>query len=211
MGLSHLSTGDLFRQAIATGSELGRRVEPILDRGELVPDEVTVGVVRERLELPDAADGVVLDGFPRTVSQAEALEELLSDRGQRLDGVLYIQVGEEELIRRLSGRRICRNCGTNYHVHFRPPGQEGVCEVCGGELYQRDDDRPETVRHRIEVYLKETSPLIEFYRRRGLLREIDGEGEIEAVQQRLWEAVERLAGKGFPGALSDGGSSETSR
>ena len=186
-------------------------MEPILDRGALVADEVTVGVVRERLELPDAADGVVLDGFPRTVSQAKALEGLLSDRGQRLDGVLYIQVGEEELIRRLSGRRTCRNCGTNYNVHFRPPAQEGVCEICGGELYQRDDDRPETVRHRIEVYLKETSPLIELYRRRGLLREIDGEGEIETVQQRLWEAVERLAGKGFPGALSDGGSSETSR
>ncbi|MFQ5945363.1 MAG: adenylate kinase [Anaerolineae bacterium] len=211
LGLLHLSTGDLFREAIATGSDLGRQVEAILDRGELVPDKVTVGMVRERMELPDAADGVVLDGFPRTVSQAEALEELLSDRAQRLDGVLYIQVGEEELIRRLSGRRICRNCGTNYHVQFRPPRQEGVCDICGGVLYQREDDRPETVRHRIQVYLEATSPLIEYYRRRGLLREIDGEGEIEAVQQRIGEAVERPAGKGFPGSLSDGGSVGTPR
>ncbi len=186
-------------------------MEPILDRGELVPDDITVEMVRERLEAPDAADGVVLDGFPRTVGQAEARGALLGERAQRLDGVLYIQVGEEELVRRLSGRRSCRDCGTNYHVTFRPPRQEGVCDICGGELYQRDDDRPETVRHRIGVYLKETSPLIAYYRGRGLLREIGGEGEVDAVQQRIREVAEALAGSGFSEAPSVGGSEGTPR
>lgn len=167
-------------------------MEAILEQGELVPDDVTVGMVRERLERPDASEGVVLDGFPRTVAQAQALDDLLRDHSQKLDGVLYIQVGEEELVRRLSGRRICRNCGTNYHVIFRPPRQEGVCDICEGELYQREDDKPETVRRRIEVYLRQTSPLIEPYRHRGLLREVDGEGEIEVIHQRLLEAARAL-------------------
>lgn len=177
----HISTGDIFRAAVQAGTELGRKAREYLDAGRLVPDEITIEIIRERLKQPDCSRGFLLDGFPRTLPQAEALDRLLADLGTHLDVVLYIRVSPEVLVERLTGRRVCRNCGATYHVLFQPPRLPGVCDRCGGELYQRSDDTAETVRGRLEVYMGQTAPLLEYYRERGLLKEIDGEQEIEAV------------------------------
>ncbi|NPV30141.1 MAG: adenylate kinase [Firmicutes bacterium] len=177
----HISTGDIFRAAVQAGTELGRKAREYLDAGRLVPDEITIEIIRERLKQPDCSRGFLLDGFPRTLPQAEALDRLLADLGTHLDVVLYIRVSPEVLVERLTGRRVCRNCGATYHVLFQPPRLPGVCDRCGGELYQRSDDTAETVRDRLEVYMSQTAPLLEYYRERGLLKEIDGEQEIEAV------------------------------
>jgi adenylate kinase len=166
-----------------------------MDKGELVPDEVTISMVMDRLSRPDAkARGVVLDGFPRTLTQARALDEALAEQGQRLAVVPFIQVGDDEVIKRLTGRRVCRSCGAVYHLVFNPPKQDGVCDKCGhseggGELYQRDDDRPETVRHRLYTYYKETGPLIGYYFAKNLLAEVDGEQGIKEVQEDLLRVV----------------------
>jgi adenylate kinase len=183
--IPHIATGDIFREAIKAGSELGRQAKSYLDAGELVPDAVTVGIVRECLQEQGCMAGFLLDGFPRTIPQAEALEQLLGDLSMNLDLVLNIKVAPAALTERLTGRRICRQCGASYHLLFNPPKQEGVCDRCGGELYQRSDDTIETVSDRLRVYTDKTAPLLEFYRQRGLLREIDGEPGIDAV----WDEI----------------------
>jgi adenylate kinase len=179
--IPHIATGDIFREAIKAGTDLGRQAKSYLDAGELVPDAVTIGIVRERVQALDCKPGFLLDGFPRTIPQAEALEQLLADLSMKLDLVLNIKIAPEVLVERLTGRRICRQCGTPYHVVFNPPKQDGICDRCGGELYQRSDDTVETVGDRMRVYTNKTAPLLEFYRQRGLLREVDGEAGIDAV------------------------------
>jgi adenylate kinase len=180
-GLPHISTGDMFRRAVADKTELGLEAKGYMNRGELVPDEVVIGIVKQRLEEPDCAAGFLLDGFPRNVAQAEALEAALAGNNKEIDKVLNIEVGQEELIRRLTGRRTCRACGKVYHLIFSPPRAETVCDVCGGELWQREDDAEDTVRNRLEVYRRETAPLIEYYAPRGRLVSIDGEQPVDKV------------------------------
>lgn len=187
-----VSTGDLFRRAMAESTPLGVEAKAYIDRGDLVPDEVTVGMVRKRLGEGDCEDGVILDGFPRTVPQADALEELLKDMDRRLDAALYIEVSREELLRRLGGRWTCRECGEVYHEIYDPPEKEGVCETCGGDLYQRSDDTPEAQEQRIKVYMEETAPLYDYYEEKGQLVKIDGEQEIDAVQEGIRKAVASL-------------------
>ena len=186
-GIPHISTGEMFRKAIANQTPLGMEVKQYLDSGRLVPDDLTIRIVRERLAEADAANGFLLDGFPRTLAQAEALDQMLRDIGKPLDVVLYIHVPQEVLLSRLTGRRVCRACGATYHVVFQPPQREGVCDHCGGELYQRSDDTEEAVRTRLEQYAQ-TAPLVEYYRERGLLRQVDGEQPIETV----WSEVRRI-------------------
>ncbi len=194
LGVPHVSSGDLFRDHLGRKTELGLLAKEYMDRGDLVPDDVTVGMVVERIGRPDCRDGVILDGFPRTLSQAAALDSALAERGQGVTVVPLIQVADEEIVKRLTARRVCRNCGAVYNLVFNPPSVEGVCDACGGELYQRDDDNPETVRNRLFTYYKETSPLIGYYFAKDLLAEIDGELAIEAVQADL-RAVVEAAGK----------------
>lgn len=189
-GVAQLSTGELFREAVAAGAPLGLLARARMEAGELVPDDVTIGLVAECLERPEARKGFVLDGFPRTVAQAEALDRLLEERVLLLDRVVLFRVGEAELIRRLTGRRVCRRCGRNYHVLFSPPAQAGVCGACGGELYQRRDDEEAAVRRRLEVYEQDTQPLVAYYRRRGLLREVSGEGPVDQVSEAVLRAAE---------------------
>jgi adenylate kinase len=193
LGLPHVASGDLFRENIGNETELGLLAQGYIDRGQLVPDDVTIAMVRERLQQPDCHDGVILDGFPRTLAQAETLDKMLASGGRALTGVLYINVPDEELVRRLSGRRICRQCQAPYHTVFSPPAEEGVCDECGGRLYQRDDDRPETLRARLKVYHQQTSPLIDYYRQAGLLVEVDGARDIETVNAALLDAIRSLA------------------
>lgn len=189
MGLVHVASGDLFREALAAQTPLGRQAQQYMERGELVPDDLTVRMVLERMAQPDCQAGVVLDGFPRTVAQAEALDQALAAQGKQVDAVLLIAVSDEVVLERLTGRRICRNCQAPYHIVFNPPAAEGRCDRCGGPLYQRDDDREETVRRRLEVYQAQTAPLISYYRQRGLLREVDGSGDLEAVATRLRQVL----------------------
>ena len=196
LGIAHVASGDLFRKAMEEGTELGLVAKSYIDRGALVSDEVTIAMILERLDEPDCRNGVILDGFPRTIEQAKALEEALAERGEAIAAVLHIRVSNKAIVERLSGRRICRNCQANYHVVFNPPKRAGVCDLCGGELYQREDDRPETVRKRLEVYLAQTAPLIEYYREAGLLTEIDGEQDIEGVIADLMAAIERSGFRG---------------
>lgn len=190
--LPHVASGDLFRENLKNKTELGLLANRYIAKGELVPDDITIAMIRDRLERQDCENGVILDGFPRTLAQAESLKEILAGMGRTLDGVLYIAVPDEKLVCRLSGRRICRRCQTPYHILFNPPQKHGVCDTCGGELYQRDDDKPETVRARLKVYHQQTSPLINFYRQSGLLTEVDGSGDIENVSSALYEATHSL-------------------
>lgn len=190
--IPHVASGDLFREALKGDTPLGREAKAYIDRGELVPDSVTIAMVRERLAAPDSERGVILDGFPRTVEQAGALDQILAERGHRLDLVIFIQVRPEVLLERLSGRWVCRDCQGVYHTLSNPPATTGVCDACGGRLYQRPDDRPETQGRRIEVYLKQTAPLIGYYRERGLLVEVNGDADISRVQQELQQAVARV-------------------
>ena len=179
--IPHISTGDMFRAAMKEGTELGLQAKSFMDQGALVPDEVTIGIVRERLSKPDCDKGFLLDGFPRTVPQAEALDALLADLDKSVEHVVNIQVEQEELIKRLTGRRICKECGTAYHLVFNPPAKDGVCDKDGGELYQRADDNPETVTNRLEVNMKQTQPLLDFYDQKGVLMNIDGQQDITKV------------------------------
>jgi adenylate kinase len=190
LGTPHVASGDLFREALKAETELGLLAKSYMDRGELVPDDVTIAIVRERLLRPDCKKGIILDGFPRTIEQAEALEELLSEQGKAIDVALLIDASDEELVRRLSSRWICRNCQAVYNVISNPPEEAGKCDACGGELYQRSDDVPETVRNRIRVYWEQTSPLIDHYRDEGLLITIKSEGGIEHVQTKILEALQ---------------------
>jgi adenylate kinase len=195
LGLPQVATGDLFRQHIKNETELGQLAQRYMDAGELVPDAVTVNMVRERLAMPDCAKGALLDGFPRTISQAEALDELLAESSQKISVVPFIRVSPEVLLARLSGRWTCPQCGRVYHTLFQPPKVAGVCDFDGSALYQREDDTEETQRRRIVVYFENTEPLLDYYRRRGLLAEVDGEQSIEGVQKDLAATI-REAGCG---------------
>ncbi len=183
--IPHISTGDIFRKAVKEGTPLGQKAKSYMDAGLLVPDEVVVGIVQERLEMDDCIDGFILDGFPRTVAQADSLAEILKEKGQYIDAVINIVVPEDILVQRLTGRRVCRNCGATYHVHFTPPAQAGICDKCGGELYQRDDDKEDTVRKRLAEYLDKTSPLIAYYQDKGILKNIDGAQSADAVLEEI--------------------------
>lgn len=180
-GVPHISTGDMFRAAIKNGTDLGLRAKAFMDEGALVPDEVTIGIVRERLSKDDCKEGFLLDGFPRTVAQASALEEILQELDRQLDHVLYIKVPREDLFKRLTGRWICPDCGTAYHEIFNPPQTPGTCDKDGSKLIQRDDDKPETVDKRLEVNLEQTKPLVDFYEEKGYLRNVDGKQDIDKV------------------------------
>jgi adenylate kinase len=182
--IPHISTGDILRANVREGTELGLEAKRFMDAGDLVPDDVIIGMVGERLAQPDAAKGFLFDGFPRTVPQAEALEALLQQREQPLDVVLRLAVDEDEVVSRLTGRRTCTSCGAVFHVTHQPPATEGVCDACGGELVQRDDDREDVVRNRLEVYRRSTEPLEEFYWNRGLLRDVEAVGTVEEVGRR---------------------------
>lgn len=189
----HISTGDMFRAAMAEGTELGLQAKAFMDNGELVPDEVTIGIVRERLSKDDCQNGFLLDGFPRTVAQAEALEQILADAGKKLDYVINIKVDKAILAERLSGRRICKECGATYHLVFNPPTNDQVCDRCGGELYQRADDNENTVKNRLEVNIKQTQPLLDFYAKKGYLKEINGQQDINKVFEDMKELLGGLA------------------
>lgn len=190
LGIPHVASGDLFREALKAETELGLTAKSYTDRGELVPDEVTIAMIRERLLKPDCDDGIILDGFPRTIEQAKALKELLVEQGKTIDAALFIDASEDELVRRLSSRWTCRNCQAIYNLISNPPREKGKCDICGGELYQRADDVPETVRNRIRVYWDQTSPLIDYYRDEGLLITIESEGGIDHVQAKILEALQ---------------------
>jgi adenylate kinase len=184
-GIPHISTGDAFRLAIKQGTPIGKKAKEYMDQGLLVPDDVTIGIVEERLQQSDCEKGFLLDGFPRTLSQAEALDEILSRLNTKLDHVINLKVDRDKLMARLTGRRICKNCGATYHVIFNPPKQEGVCDKCGGELYQRSDDNEESVGTRLDEYINKTAPLLTFYENKGLLRQIDGDQEIGTVSDEI--------------------------
>jgi adenylate kinase len=184
-----IATGEMLREAVAAGTPLGLQAKRIMDSGALVSDDVIVGLIAERLRRPDAAPGFILDGFPRTIGQAEALDRLLKDLGHHLDAVVSFEVAEPELIRRLTGRRLCRQCQAAFHLSSAPPKREGVCDRCGGELYQRDDDSEPTVRHRLRVYAQQTAPLLDYYRDRGLLTPIRGEGAIGTIRDAIRRAA----------------------
>ena len=191
-GVVHITTGELFREAIRKETELGRQAKPYYDRGDLVPDALTIGMLLERLAEEDAVHGCLLDGFPRTLEQATALDDALIGQGQAIDKVLCIQVPEDELLGRLAGRWTCRGCGDVYHRQSRWPKVEGRCDRCGGELYQRDDDQPEAVRRRLEVYSRQTAPLIDYYRGQGKLVEVDGYRSVDEVSGELQAALKEL-------------------
>jgi adenylate kinase len=189
-GIPQIATGDMLREAAARETPLGLEAKSYMNRGALVPDDVVVGLVAERLEAPDAKNGFILDGFPRTVVQAQALERLLKDPRLAVERVIYFEVSEKEVLRRLSGRRMCRQCQHPYHIEFSTPKRAGRCDQCGGELYQREDDAEAAVRRRLEVYVAQTAPLLEYYRSRGLLTAIRGEGS----PQEIGSAIRRAAG-----------------
>ncbi|MBI4317117.1 MAG: adenylate kinase [Chloroflexi bacterium] len=189
LGLAHVASGELFREALKQETELGLLAKSYMERGALVPDDVTIGMVKERLAKPDCRRGAILDGFPRTVEQARAFDKALEEMGKAVDRALYIKVSDEELIRRISGRWICRDCQASFHESSKPPRVAGRCDECGGELYQRSDDTVETARMRLQVYFEQTTPVIEYYEKADVLAEIDGERDIESVQRALVATV----------------------
>ncbi|MER6028737.1 adenylate kinase [Streptomyces sp. NPDC001851] len=190
LAIPHISTGDLFRANISQQTELGKLAKSYMDAGNLVPDEVTIAMAKDRMEQPDAEGGFLLDGFPRNVSQAEALDELLRTEGITLDAVLDLEVPEDEVVKRIAGRRICRNDSSHvFHVTYSKPKKEGVCDVCGGELYQRDDDSEDTVRKRLEVYHTQTEPIIDYYKAQGLVVTISSLGPVDEITQRALAAL----------------------
>ena len=190
LSLVHIASGNLLRQAVEQGTELGRQTKPYMEKGVLVPDPISIRVVLERMSAPDCKSGVIFDGFPRNLKQAEALDKVLARQAKAIDKVVYIKVSEEGLIKRLSGRWVCRNCQTPYHIISSPPKVWGKCDRCGGELYQRPDDTMEAIKKRLEVYFTETAPLIDYYTRAGKLLEIDGEGGADEVGKRIVAALE---------------------
>ena len=188
--IPHISTGDMLREAVAAESEVGLEAKRYMEAGELVPDSVVVGIVAERLQKDDCARGWLLDGFPRNTAQADALTASLQKIGHQLTAVLYIKVPAEAVVERLGGRRMCKPCNKGYHIKFMPPREEGKCDVCGSDLYQRPDDNEETIRQRLEVFEKETAPLVAYYQQQGVVCEVDGSGEPESVGKALVAAVE---------------------
>ena len=187
--LAQVASGDLFRQALQKETELGKKAKAFMDKGQLVPDEITIQMVLERLAAPDTQGGAIFDGFPRNIKQAGALDEALAKQAKAINKVIYIKVPEGELLKRLSGRWICRNCQAPYHEVDNPPKVKGICDRCGGELYQRPDDKVATVKKRLEVYFAETAPLIDYYKKAGKLQEIDGEGGAAEVNRRIIAAL----------------------
>ena len=184
-GIPHISTGDIFRSNIKAGTELGKKAKSFIDQGLLVPDEVTIGMLLDRIHEADCKNGYILDGVPRTIGQAEALDQA----GVTFDHVLSIEISDAEIEERMEGRRVCSTCGAPYHIHAKPPKQEGICDSCGGVLMQRDDDRPETVRHRLEVYHSETEPLKGYYESKGILNPIPNQPTIEGTTEVIMEAL----------------------
>ncbi|ARZ69467.1 adenylate kinase [Streptomyces sp. HU2014] len=192
LAIPHISTGDLFRANISQGTPLGQKAQEYMRAGQLVPDEVTIGMAKDRMQQADAAGGFLLDGFPRNLAQAEALDEILKADDLRLDGVLDLEVPEDEVVKRIAGRRMCRKDSSHiFHVIYNPPKTEGVCDACGGELYQREDDSEDTVRKRLEVYHSETEPIIDYYKAQGLVVTISALGKVGEVTQRAMAALER--------------------
>jgi adenylate kinase len=191
LGFMHIASGDLFRSAMGKGTELGLKAKEYMAKGELVPDEITINMVLERISAPDCQKGIILDGFPRNMEQAQALDKALEVRGEAIDKAVYIKVGEEELIRRLGGRWVCRKCQAPYHITSSPPRVTGVCDKCGGELYQRPDDIPETIKNRLKVYFEQTAPLINHYSSADKLLEVAGEGSTTEVSQRIISAIDK--------------------
>jgi adenylate kinase len=195
LSIPHISTGDLFRANISRQTELGKLAKSYMDAGNLVPDEVTIAMAKDRMEQPDAQNGFLLDGFPRNVKQAEALDETLKAESMKLDAVLDLEVPEAEVVKRIAGRRVCRNESAHvFHVSYKPPKKDGVCDVCGGELYQRDDDSEETVRKRLEVYHTQTEPIIDYYKVQGLVVTISALGKVDEVTARAMEALKQKGG-----------------
>jgi adenylate kinase len=192
LNLAYISTGEILRSAVKNGTPLGQQARQFMEQGQLVPDEVVVGIVQERLSESDCERGALLDGFPRTVVQARSLDRVLGGMDCRLDGVIHIEVDEEELIARLTGRRVCRDCGATYHIKFNQPKVRNVCDQCGGELSQREDDSLDTVTERLEVYKKQTEPLIEYYQQQGLLHTINGNQEIDIISDQITTVLEEL-------------------
>lgn len=190
--LVYISTGDILRAAVKEDKELGRKAKQYMDQGSLVPDELVVEIVKDRLKDPDCQNGALFDGFPRTVEQAKFLDEALPEIGSMVDGVLLIEVDEDELIERLTGRRVCSKCNAVYHLKFNPPEVRNVCDQCGGDLYQRDDDSIETVKERLEVYKKQTEPLISFYKEKNVLYPIDGNEDISSVYKKIKAVLDKL-------------------
>ena len=190
--IPHISTGDMFRKAIKDETDLGKEAKSYMDRGELVPDEVTVGIVKERISEDDAKKGFLLDGFPRTIDQAESLNQIMSELDREIDAVINIEVPEEELMNRLTGRRICEKCGTTYHLVFNPPKVDGICDIDGGKLYQRKDDNPETVSNRLSVNVKQSKPILEYYDEKGVLKNIDGAKDIDEVTKDVIDILDQL-------------------
>ena len=191
--IPHISTGDIFRAALREGTEMGLKAKGYMDQGQLVPDEIVVGVVTERLRKPDTSKGFLLDGFPRNANQAEALDKVVEHMGIKIDGVINIDVPDEELVDRLTGRRMCKGCGASFHVKFKAPKVRNVCDSCGGELYQRDDDTVETAKERLEVYHSQTSPLIDYYTKKGIILNINGNQDMKAVLDEIITALGKLA------------------
>lgn len=189
LGISHVASGDLFRAAVNRGDELGNKVKSYMEKGLLVPDDITIKMIMQRISEPDCANGFMLDGFPRTLEQAKALDTAMAERQAVIDRVVYINVSTDELVRRLGGRFICRECQTPYHMVSSPPKTPGKCDKCGGELYQRPDDTPDTVKKRIDVYLSDTAPLIDYYRASNKLVEVSGEGDIDNISKSLIQAI----------------------
>lgn len=189
--LPHISTGDMFRETAASGSELGKKLQGFMSAGKLVPDDVVIEVVRERISKPDTKNGFLLDGFPRTVEQAKSLDKILADKNSRIDNVLYIFLSEEEIVRRLTARRNCGQCGANYNLVSQPPKKEGACDKCGGKLVQRADDNDATIRNRIKVYNEQTTPLIDFYAKSGVMNKVDGSKTVDDVFKALCAVIEK--------------------
>ncbi len=191
-GIPQISTGDILRQAVADGTPLGLEAKKYMDKGELVPDEVVIGLVKERLGQDDCKKGFILDGFPRNTSQAEVLDRVLGEMNMPLQLALSVDVDFDVLMKRLTGRRTCRQCGQMYNIYYNPPKKEGVCDKCGGELYQRDDDKEETIRKRLEVYQAQTAPLIEYYDRKGILKRVNGVGNIDEIFANICAILDTL-------------------
>ncbi len=190
-GIPQISTGDILREAIKKNSKMGLEAKKYMDEGKLVPDSTIIGIIKERLSEDDCKKGFILDGFPRTIPQAEALEELMNEMGIKLDKVISLSVPDSMIVERISGRRVCKECGASFHVKFNPAKVDGVCDYCDGELIIRKDDNPQTVKSRLEAYHAQTAPLFEFYKNKGVLVEIDGTKDVKSVTQEIFEAIEK--------------------